>query len=262
MTAGTPPRTSLAVESLVFASRLLTRWRRMPVVPVQSLLLPTLLLITYSLLVSKSMVKITGENGLYGLVPMCAVGGAMLGALGAGLDIPTERDNGLLSRFWTLPVHRASALAGTLIAEAARTLGGTALITVVGVALGFRFEGNWLAVIPFMLMPVLVVVVFATVVIAVAVRSQSPTLLTWLATASIGLVFCSAGLAPLEMFPSWVRPVIQLQPMSPIIESMRALAQGDPALWPLLLTFAWVLGLAAVSVPLAVRGYRVAAETG
>ena len=48
--------------------------------------------------------------------------------------------------------------------------------------------------------------------------------------------------------------------MSPTIESMRALAQGGPALWPLLLTFGWALGLAAVVGPLAVRGYRAAAE--
>jgi len=46
----------------------------------------------------------------------------MSGAMSAAFAIPLERDSGLLGRFWIMPVHRASALSGTLLAEAARTL--------------------------------------------------------------------------------------------------------------------------------------------
>jgi ABC-2 type transport system permease protein len=260
MTADAPPRSSLAAESLLFAGRLFTHWRRAPTVPIQALLFPTFLLITYKLLVGKSIVRITGTDSLYGLVPMCAVAGAMFGALGAALLIPEERDSGLLSQLWVLPVNRASALVGRLLAEAARTLVGAALITAVGVGLGLRFEGGWLAVIPFVLVPVLVVIVFSTAVIAIAVRSKSSAVLFWLAVPSITLVFSSSGIPPVEMLPSWMQPLIPLQPMAPMIESMRALAQGGPALGPLLLSLVWVLGLAAIVGPLAVRGYRVAAE--
>lgn len=261
MTTSPPLRSSLAVESLLFAGRLLTRWRRAPTMPIQALLFPTFFLITYQLLVGKSIVRITGTDSLYGLVPMCAVAGSMFGALGAGIAIIAERESGLISQLWVLPVHRASALIGRLLAEAARTLLGTALITAVGVGLGLRFAGSWLAVIPFLLVPVLVIVVFSTAVIAIAVRSKSSALLVWLTVPCIALVFSSAGATPVDMMPSWIRPLIPLQPMSPALESMRALAQGGPALWPLLLSVVWALGLGAVVVPLAVRGYRVAAES-
>jgi ABC-2 type transport system permease protein len=225
---------------------------------------PTLLLIVYYLLIGESTTRITGTNNLEGLVPMCALAGGMFGALGAGFGVRPERESGLLSRLWTFPVHRASALIGRLLAEAARTLVSAALITAVGVALGLRFEGGWLAVIPYLGVPVLVVVVFATVVTTLALGAgpEGNTMFTWLGTASIGLVFGSAGVAPVEMFPSWLRPVIQFQPMSPAIEAMRALAEGDSALWPLMVTFVWVLGFAAVFGPLAIRNYRVAAESG
>jgi ABC-2 type transport system permease protein len=264
MTANTSPRTSLVNESLVFASRHLHRWRTEPVLPIQSLLFPTLLLIIYHLLVGESMVTMTGTDNLAGLVPVCVLAGGMIGALGAGFAVPWECANGLLSRFWTFPVHRASAIIGRLLAEAARTLVAAALITVVGVALGLRFEGGWLAVVPFLLIPVLVVVVFATVVLSVALRAgPDPNVaFTWLATGSIGLVFGSSGVAPVEMYPSWLRPVIEYQPMSPAIESMRAFAEGESALWPLTLTFAWLVGIAAIFGPLAVRNYRLAAEGG
>jgi ABC-2 type transport system permease protein len=262
VTANPPLRSSVVAESLLFAGRQLTHWRRAPTMSIQALLFPTFLLITYQLLVGKSIMRVTGTDSLYGLVPMCAVAGAMFGAVAAGFDIPAERESGLLSQLWVLPVNRSSVLIGRLLAEAARTLVATALITAVGVGLGLRFKGSWFAAIPFILVPVLVVVVFSTAVIAIAARSKSGAVLVWLGVPSITLVFSSSGVPPVEMLPSWIRPLIPLQPMSPTIASMRALAQGSPALWPLVLNCGWAVGLAAVVGPLAVRGYRAAAESG
>lgn len=262
MSVNAPPRRSLAAETLVFASHLLTRWLHQPAVLIQGLVFPTFLLITYKLLVGKSIIRITGTDSLYGLVPMCAVAGAMFGALAAGRGLSFERDSGLIARLWVFPVHRSSALIGRLLAEAARTLASSVLITAVGVGLGLRFEGSWLTVIPFILVPVLVVVVFSMAVIAIAVRAKNGAMLVWLGVPATGSVFASSGVVPIHTLPSWLRHEIHLQPMWPTIESMRGLAQGGPALWPLLLTVIWALGLAAVLGPLAVRGYRAAAESG
>ena len=262
MTPDTPLRIPLALDSVLQAGRLLTRWRREPMVPVQSLLFPSFLLITYKLLIGKSILNLTGTDSLYGLVPMCAVVGAIFGTLGAGLAIPAERESGLLSRLWVLPVHRSSALAGRLLAEAARTLGAAVVITALGVALGLRFEAGWLGVIPFILVPVLVVIGFSTVVTAIAVRADGRNMVTWFGSGCVVLLFFNSGVAPVAVFPSWLQPAVRLQPMSPTIQAMRAFAEGGATLWPLLQTFAWVLGLIVVFGPMAVRGYRVAAESG
>jgi ABC-2 type transport system permease protein len=264
MTANTSSPNSLFAESLLFAGRHVRHWRKLPAIPIQTVVLPTLLLIVYYTLVGKSMRTISGTDNLDGLVPVCALAGAMFGALGAGFNVPFERACGLLSRWWVSPVHRASVLVGRLIAEAGRTVLSTALITAVGVGLGLRFDGGWITVIPFLLVPVMVVVVFTTVILTFAV-SAGPnvnTLFTYLATGSVGLVFASSGVAPLAMYPAWVQPLIQYQPMSPAIESMRAFVEGRSAVWPLTLTFAWVLAFAAVFGPLAIRRYRLAAESG
>jgi ABC-2 type transport system permease protein len=252
-------KSSLAVESFLFAGRLLTHWRREPVMAIQALLYPTFLLVAYDLLVGKSILKITGRESIYGLVPTCAIAGAMFGALAASLAIRVELDWGLLPRLWVLPVNRASALTGRLVAEAVRTLAGSLIVTLVGVLLGLRFEGGWLAIIPFILVPVAVAVVFSTVLIAIAVRSTSSMALILVGVFSVSAVFASSGAPPIETLPSWARLLVQFQPMYPTVQCMRALAEGGPALLPLLVSFIWALALVAVFGPLAIRGYRAAA---
>lgn len=262
MTTEVPVRSSLLSESLVFAGQHFTHWRRDPLVPIQALIFPTFLLVTYYWLIGKSIMQITGTDSLYGLVPTCAIAGGLSGALAVGLTLPFERDTGLLSRLWVLPVSRASPLTGRLIAEAARTLVSTALITAVGIGLGLRFEGGALAVLLYLLVPVMVVLVFAMAVIAVAVRVKDGTVLIWLALPAITAVFASSGSPPVEALPSWMWPLLRFQPMAPIVESMRTLAQGGLPWWPLLWSVVWTVGLGAIIAPLTVRNYRIAAESG
>jgi len=264
MTTTAPPvRGSWLNESLVFARLQFIHWRRDPMIPIQSVLFPTFLLICYYLLVGKSVMKITGVDSLYGLVPTCAIAGAFSGALAGALPITFERDIGLLSRLWALPVHRSSALAGRLIAESARTVASTAIITAVGIGLGLRFHGGPLALVLYLLVPVMVVVVFAMIVIAVAVRARRGTILIWIGLPAITAVFASSGSPPVESLPSWMWPLLKFQPMQPIVGSMRSLALGgDLPVWQLLLGLMWSLAFTAVVGPLAVRGYRAAAESG
>jgi ABC-2 type transport system permease protein len=61
--------------------------------------------------------------------------------------------------------------------------------------------------------------------------------------------------------PAPLRPLVQYQPLFAPVEAMRMLALGRSATTPLLITAGWVLVLTAVFAPLAVRGYRKAAET-
>lgn len=262
MTTSALPRSSLPYESWVFACQHFIHWRRSPLVPIQSVVFPTVLLITYYLLVGRSVMRITGTDSLYGLVPTCAIAGAFSGSLAVGLGISWERDSGLLSRMWAMPVNRASALIGRLIAEAVRTLVSTAVITAVGIGLGLRFRGGPLELLLYLLVPVMVVIVFAMAVIALAVRTKDGTVLIWLGLPAITAVFASSGSPPVESLPSWMWPLLRFQPMEPIVESMRTLAQGGLPWWPLLWGVLWTIAGAAVVGPLAIRGYRAAAESG
>lgn len=257
-----PSLTAFLSHSASEAGRLLRRWRRDPIVAVQALLFPAFLLIVYKLLIGKAVLAVTGHDSLYGLVPMCAVVGAVFGTLGAGLALPAERESGVLTRLWVQPVHRASTVAGRLVAEAARTTASAVVLTIFGVALGLRFSYGWIAALAFVLVPVAISAGMATLVIAIAARADGKAMVTWLGAGCVLLLFLNTGVAPAGVFPGWLQPVVRFSPISPTIEAMRALAEGGPVLSPLWQATLWAGVLVAVFAPVAVRGYRAAAEAG
>lgn len=257
-----PSLTAFVSHSASEAGRLLRRWRRDPIVAVQALFFPAFLLIVYKLLIGKAVLAVTGHDSLYGLVPMCAVVGAVFGTLGAGLALPAERESGVLTRLWVQPVHRASTVAGRLVAEAARTTASAVVLTIFGVALGLRFSYGWIAALAFVLVPVAISAGMATLVIAIAARADGKAMVTWLGAGCVLLLFLNTGVAPAGVFPGWLQPVVRFSPISPTIEAMRALAEGGPVLSPLWQAALWAGVLVAVFAPVAVRGYRAAAEAG
>ena len=252
---------SLLTQSWVQAGRLLIRWRRDRAVLMGSLVFPVCLLLVYEMVLDEQVHKVTGVESVYGLVPVCAVLSALFGSLGSAVGIAVERESGLLSRLWVLPVHRASALTGRLTAEAARALIGTVLITALGVTMGLRFAHGWLAALVYILIPSILVVGFTAVAMSLAIRTNGRVVMTWLASVTVSLAFVNPGTTPIGLFPDWLRPLVRVQPMSPPIQAMWALAHDGPLVWPLAMTLIWTIALLAVFIPIAVRGYRLAAES-
>ena len=252
---------SLLSQSWLQAHRLLTRWRRNRAVLMGSLLFPVCLLLLYEMLLAEQVRKVTGSDSVYGLVPTSAVLSAVLGALGNGVGITIDRQSGLISRMWVLPVHRASPLTGRLTAEATRALIGTVLITALGLTMGLRFTHGWAAALVYILIPSVMVVGFTALLMALVIRSDGRAMTTWVMGATTALAFTNPGTTPIRLFPPWLQPFVRMQPLSPPIEAMRALSYGGPILWPLAMTLIWTILLLAVFIPIAVRGYRVAAES-
>lgn len=262
-TASLPAESSLRAfgsATMLQSGRLLRRWTREPAILVQSLIFPAFLLVVFDWVLGKTVTLFSGEDSLFGLVPMSALLAGMFGTITTGIALTAERDSGLLTRFWALPVHRASGLASRLLAEAIRTLATTVILTAVGFALGFRFERGWLSTVGFICIPVLFIIGFATMILAIAVVTSGRSALELLASICLLMLFFNSGLVPVDKYPDWLQPVVRAQPMSPAIEAMRGLSAGGSVLTPLLQTLAWTVGFVVVFGALAVRGYRRAAS--
>ncbi|OBI44704.1 hypothetical protein A5708_16650 [Mycobacterium colombiense] len=226
-----------------------------------SLLLPVFLLFCYQIVLGEQVHKVTGTDSVYGVVPMCAVISALFGSLGDSVGITIDRQSHVMSRMWVLPIHRASAVTGWMTAEVVRALIGTLLITAIGMTMGLRFTEGWTAALLFILIPSIVVTGFTALVMALATRQNGRSAMTLLLGVTFSMAFVNPGATPLKLFPGWARPLVRMQPISPPLETMRALAHGGPISWHLAITGIWAIVLLAIFMPVALRGYRKAAES-
>src|SRR5690606_29832464 len=244
----------------VQTQRLLLRWLRNPVALLETLVIPCLLLLMLDIVVGGQIERFTGEDALFGSVPMVASVGALSGAVTAGVMLGREREAGLLARFWVLPVHRASGLIARVLAEGCRILAGTLVVVLVGYLLGFRFRQGLLPALAFVGVPVLFGLAFATLVTAVAVFTARTVPAEGLTILSTLLMFFSTGFVPLIAVPDWIQPIVRNQPMSAAVDTMKALALGGPLARPLTLILAWSLGAVLLCAVPAAIGYRRASR--
>jgi ABC-2 type transport system permease protein len=248
----------LLPQTLVLTKRLLIRWgRNLPTV-VETLVVPIVLLWAVNTVLGRQISNLTGHSALFGSVPMVAIVATISGSSVGAVALVRERADGLLARFWSLPLHRASGLLARFVAEAVRIFVTTVVILGVGMILGFRFHQGVPAALGWLLVPVVFGLAFVTLVTAAAFFSATTTLVEAISLVNtLGIFFCT-GFVPLDQYPDWVQPVVEHQPMSHAVELMRGLSLGGPILWPLTATLLWAGGIIAVCLVPMVIGYRKA----
>lgn len=253
---------ALLVHTRVLTHRVLLRWFRDQATMAETLLVPVAFLATLNIVLGDGISQVTGQSALYGSVPLVAMVAATQGATVGGLGVMRERDDGLLSRLWVLPVHRAAGVLSRLLGEGVRIVAATLALMVTGLVLGFRFEQGVLAAIGWVFIPCLFGLAFTVGVITVALFSAKTLVVEATALVSGLFMFFSTGFVPLDQYPTWLQPAVEHQPLSYTVEVMRGLSVGGPVLEPLLGLLAWSGGLIALcALPLAI-GYRKASTRG
>lgn len=250
---------ALIGNSAVQAERILVKWGKDPATLLQSLLFPALMVFLFWLVLGRSVSQYSGTSSVFGMVPMVALIGAMSGASISGLGLQRERKGGLLTKAWTLPVHRASAMVGRLAAEAVRIVITVNLVLLVGMSIGFRIHtgvGGYLAIIAVTLGFGLS---FSMMVTALALLSPDSHVVEWTAIGTNLAMFFNTGFVPAQAYPAWLRPIVEYQPLSCAVDAIRGFADGGPVLGPVILTIVWSVALLAAFTWPTVIGYRVAA---
>ncbi|MBV5243522.1 ABC transporter permease [Mycolicibacterium sp. PAM1] len=252
----------LVPQVAVLTGRILRRWSRDPATLVQSMVMPAVFLIALDIVLGDVIEAVTGHSGLYGQVPLVALVGGMTGSIIGAVGIMRERDAGLLSRLWVVPVHRAAGLLARLAADFIRITAITLVVMSVGLVLGFRFEQGIPAAIAWVFMPALFGVTLSAAVLTLALLSSSTIAPQATEILIAILMFFSIGFVPLDQYPEWLQPFVEHQPVSTTIEAMKGLSLEGPIAQPVLFSVLWAAGIAAVcAVPLAI-GYRRASKRG
>jgi ABC-2 type transport system permease protein/oleandomycin transport system permease protein len=173
------------------------------------------------------------------------------------MGIAEDLRKGLIDRFRSLPMARSAVLAGRTLADIATNAISITVMLVVGVIIGFGFSTPFLHVVAGILLLLLFGYAFSWVFAFIGLTSSSPE-----AAQSLGfilifpLTFVSSAFVPPETMPAALQWFAEWNPISTIVNAVRALFIGDPAGNSVWGAACWSLGIAAVFAFLAVAKYK------
>ena len=241
-------------DSMTMLRRNLRRSLRYPVAPATTMGIPIVLLLLFVFVFGNTLGAglpgASGEAGgggrgdyldyvTPGILLLAITGAAQSTAIAVAMDM-TE---GIVARFRTMAIARASVLTGHVVGSLIQTLLGLAVVTGVALALGFDATASsldWLAAIG-----LLALVTFAVTWLAVALGlvTKSVEAASNLPMPLILLPFLGSGFVPTESMPPALRWFAENQPFTPIMETLRGLLLGTPIGSSGWLAIAWSLAI-------------------
>ena len=168
----------------------------------------------------------------------------------------TDVSGGIVERFQSMPIARSAVLWGHVLTSVVANLISLALVVLVAVAMGFRSGAGplaWLAV-----AGILVLFTLALTWLAVipGLTAKSVDGVSGFSYPLIFLPFVSSAFVPTAGMPGPVRWFAEHQPVTSIVDTIRALYAGQPVGSEGWTAVAWCAGLLLVAYGLAMSTYR------
>jgi ABC-2 type transport system permease protein len=259
------PSTSLAVSTVGIARRGLLKFLRTPQLVVLGTVQGAMFLLIFRYVFGGAI----GSGGLDYvdfLVPGFVTAGILFSAIGAATGVAEDLQQGFIDRLRSLPIPRSAVLAGRALADTAMQVWGLVITVAIGFAVGFRIHGSLAEALAAFGLLVVLGFAFEWLFITLGLFTGTAQAAQGLAFLVIvmPLTFVSSAYVPVESMPGWLQAVAEHQPITVMVDAVRALTQG-PAAEALLghgagfyvvRSLLWAAGILAVFVPLAVARYR------
>ena len=260
MIASEPTRLTLGevlADSRVMAARQLRKTLRKPVYVIFAFVQPVMFVLLFRF-VFGGAIDPGDVDYVDFLMPGIIVHTAVFGALMTGIGLNTDVATGVVDRFRSLPISRSAVLFGRTAADIVQNVMTLIVMMLVGIAVGFRpSEPVWS--IAFALLIVLAFsYTFSWISAFVGLSVKDPETaqsagFIWV----FPLTFVSSAFVPAESMPDWLEAFANINPITLVVDTVRALMIGEGEVTgPLLGTTAWLVGLLAVFVPLSMRAFR------
>jgi ABC-2 type transport system permease protein len=172
------------------------------------------------------------------------------------LRLFTDMQGGIFSRFQSMPIARSSLLWSHVLTSLAANLISLIVVVLVGLAIGFRSGAGalaWLAVIGLL---VLFTVALTWIAVIPGLTAKSVDGAAAFSYPLVFLPFISSAFVPTATMPGPVRAFADNQPMTSIVNTIRALLAQHPAAASTWIAFAWCTGILIVAYALAMITYR------
>jgi ABC transporter DrrB family efflux protein len=198
------------------------------------------------------------------LVPGFVGTGVLFSGMTASIGAAEDLSEGLFDRLRSLPVPRLAVVSGRVVADTALGAIGLTVTSAVGFAVGFRTSAAILSLVAAFGLCVLAAFAFTWMFVWLGITAGTPQ-----AAQSIGLLvfpftFVSSAFVPVESMPGWMQGFARNQPLTQIVNAVRALSLGDraqaalghPAGYFAVRSLLWCLLFVMIFAPLAARKYQ------
>ncbi|MCL2522572.1 MAG: ABC transporter permease [Erysipelotrichales bacterium] len=177
-------------------------------------------------------------------------------AAGTAISVNNDLRKGIFDRFRSMPISKSSVLTGHVLSAATRNILTTAIVILIAILLGFRPSAGiagWLLVTVIL---VLYILAITWISVIFGLITNSPEAAASLTIVGMILPYISSGFVPTEIMSRGFRVFAQHQPMTPIINTIRALMMNVSPGKDLWIAIIWSVGLLAFAYLLAVKIYK------
>ncbi|MBT2622242.1 ABC transporter permease [Chryseobacterium sp. ISL-6] len=168
----------------------------------------------------------------------------------------TDVQRGIFERFHSMPIARSAALWGHVLTSLVSNVISVVVVVLVALIIGFRSPAgilSWLAVAGILILFTLAL----TWVAAIAgLSAKSVDGAIAIAYPIHFLPLISSAFVPTESMPSVVRAFAENQPVTSIVEAIRALLSNQPVGNEIWVALAWCMGIMIVAYIFAMRVYK------
>jgi ABC-2 type transport system permease protein len=242
---------TLARQVALIARRSIVRTLRQPASVIPPLSFPLLLMAVNSqgLQAATSLPGFPSDSFLDFFLPFSFMQGALFAASTAGTDLARDVDTGFLNRLALTPMRNLALIVGQL--GGAVVMGAIQALVYLGVGLAFgvRFETGVAGVAVLFVLAVLIALGWAGAGVLLALRTGSGEAVQSQFPILFFLLFLSSMNLPRNLIEiEWFRIAATLNPVSYMIEGLRALIIDGWDAQALALGFGFAMALVAVSL--------------
>ena len=248
--------THLIKDSFSMFRRCMLISLRKPDALVTSIVAPVCMMLLFVLVFGESM-NVGGGSFVNFIVP-----GVLLQCIGqcatfTAMTVNEDLTKGIFDRFRSMPIAKSAVLTGHVLAATARNIIATTAVIGAAFLVGFRPEASfvqWLGIAGVLLLFMLAIT-WLSVVFGIAVKSTESAGALMIPVTI--LPYISSGFVPVESIAAGLQSFAQHQPMTPIIDTVRALSMGLTAptnTWQIAVL--WCVGIITGSYLVAVQMYR------
>jgi ABC-2 type transport system permease protein len=206
-----------------------------------------------------------GALGYVGfVVPGILMTGLIWQGMGTAVGITEDRAEGLFDRLRSLPIPRSSVLAGRALADTAMQAWGLVVMAIVSFLVGFRLNGGIGDGLIAAALVVAFIFAFEWVFITMGLYAGNAQAAQGMSLILVPFTFVSSAYVPVSSMPGWLRAVAEDQPISYMIDAIRALTGGaeaeallgHPASYFVTRSLIWSAAIVVVFGSIAVARYR------